>query len=258
MRHTTKLTTAIILLSLCFITASRAATLHSVLVIDTNDWAIGVSTKQDMHHYQQFLQRAASHTGMEISETLFAGDDFISDDVYEHVKNLQVAPEDTVVFYYSGHGYRTESKATVWPVMSFGFDQLGLDTHDVATMLEAKGPRMLIVMSDTCNGIENDEFVPEWDHTQALQGISRSKLHNAYRALFLDKDLMIMTTSSEPGQYSYGPASGGVYTNAFLRSFYHEVKHRSPSWVRLLDRAQKKVDRVEHPLYEIKELNQSN
>lgn len=234
-----------------FAQASLAADLHVVMAIDTNDFSIGTSVENDMYHYQEFVQKIADYTDMNVNEMIFSGDAFISDDVYNYVKDLKINPDDMVIFYYSGHGYRTEAKTTVWPVMHFGFQQLGLDVQDVADLVVAKAPRMALIMSDTCNGVEDERFAPEWERNLMASRVSDAKIREGYRQLFLGDDLLIMTTSSEPGQYSWGPESGGIYTSAFLKSMYYEVKRKDPDWTRLLERAQKKVDKMEHPLFEI-------
>lgn len=230
---------------------ANAGQLHAILVIDTNDFSIGDSVKSDLLHYQDFLKKVARYTDLKLVETVFSGDEFISDNVYTHIKNLNVQADDTVIFYYSGHGYRTDSKSTIWPVMHFGWQQLGLDLQDIANLIQQKQPHMALVMSDTCNGIAAIDDAPNWNRSlQARVVVDENTLRKAYRQLFLQENSMIMVTSSEPGQYSYGTASGGVYTNSFLKSLYYEVELKSPSWQKLLTRAAKKVDSVEHPKYE--------
>jgi hypothetical protein len=51
----------------------------------------------------------------------------------------------------------------------------------------------------------------------------------------------IIASSSSPGEYSVGTASGGLYTNQFLSALRQSASETNPDWNRLMRTASKTI-----------------
>jgi hypothetical protein len=220
-------------------TSRNGATLHTIIVADTNDFSIGESVQIDLQNMQGLIQNISQHTGLVMAGEAITGDEVSSSNINNAINNLSVGSDDVVIFYYSGHGYNPGNSK--WPGMSL--ENGTLTIKDVRNMLKQKNPRLLIVMADTCNGF--------------TRGVSRyykspEKTEN-YNKLFLKYRGIITASSSKPGQLSWGnKQTGGLYTDALLRSFNKELASQSnPSWERLMEHANKPLNggKLQEPQY---------
>lgn len=215
-----------------------AATLHSIIVADTDDYSIGESVEIDLQNMQGLIRNISQQTGLVMAREAITGK-LSSSNINNAINNLSVKSDDVVIFYYSGHGYSPGNSK--WPGMSL--DNGNLTIKDVRNMLKQKNPRLLIVMADTCNGF-----------TRSVSRYYKSpeKTEN-YNQLFLKYRGIITASSSKPGQLSWGnKQTGGLYTNAFLRSINQELASQSnPSWNNLMERANQPLNggELQQPQY---------
>jgi hypothetical protein len=233
------LTTAIMV----FPAWSSAATLHAILVVDTNDKDIGRSVDLDLGRMGKLLQSIedAIKPELTLNYQRIAGHDLESgqgyDNVTHAVNNLSVGPEDVVIFYYSGHGM---SEIPPWPSMGvegrMGIDKL-LPLSWVVTALKEKNPRFFIAMVDACNTLPPPR-------RQARVYTKEIENPTNYQKLFLGFKGMIIASSSTPGQASFGhPSDGGLFTTAFLKSLNQELSTSTtnPNWNEVMERAKEPI-----------------
>lgn len=213
-------------------TSKNEATLHAIIVADTDDESIGESVKIDLQNMQALIQNISQHTGLLMAGEAISGDNVSTSNINNAINNLSVGSDDVVIFYYSGHGYNPGDGST-WPGMSLK-DDAKLTIKNVRDMLKQKNPRLLIVMADTCNGFSRSVF---------RYAKSQEKTEN-YKILFLKNRGIITASSSIPGQLSWSNNQvGGLYTNAFLISLNQELASQSnPSWKSLMERANKPLN----------------
>lgn len=87
----------------CVATTASAGTLHLIVVADTQDEEIGPWAGTDMSLVTSiFTEGVASHE-LDITTVAFQ-EDFSRNAILQTVRNLDVARDDAVVVYYSGHG----------------------------------------------------------------------------------------------------------------------------------------------------------
>lgn len=230
-----------------------AKTLHAILVADTvHD--IRFASMTDLARWHKEINVIAKHTNMALKEKVFRDCEFRSNHLASYLKNLQVAPDDTVVFYFSGHGYRTEDKKTRWPFLTFELYKPGLDLQWIVDTIREKKPKFALVLADCCNN-----YV-ERDYNNAGRDI-RVDLRNwmpcyeGYERLFSDAKGCVVIASSSEGQFSYGSVHGGLYTQCFFTSLNHEIASQSPSWKQLLQRAYNYISRVQNPIVQVHQWN---
>jgi hypothetical protein len=228
-----------IFLFLAFSSYCNARQFHSIMVVDTT-CNIGYFTAQDLKHVRMEGQRIAKLTNMQLNEKIFAANTFNRQMLLDYLQKANITPEDTVLFYFSGHGYRTYSKDTMWPVLSFGHTQQGVDLYSVAKLIKSRNPRFALILADCCNNFIEQPY-PNGGPTGGLWMHDNPPYAQGYQSLFHNSKGMVVISSSRPGQFSYGCEIGGFYTNYFLMSLNEELYCANPNWEHILQRASEYV-----------------
>ncbi|GAB4426186.1 MAG: hypothetical protein OHK0011_07650 [Turneriella sp.] len=243
--------------SFAFIVAAlspvAAASLRVLIVADTNDRSIGKSVVADVNNFEAFARQIASRTGLTLDMKTIKGRDLKAKNITNAVNGLQADSDDTVIFYYSGHGFRTQKVKTRWPLLYIpDAGQNGIDFQWVIDTINAKNPRMLLAISDSCN---NYIDVPQ-------AGInSRAMLADsdeAWRKLFVEYSGRIHASGSTVGQMSFGQDGvGGAFTSRFLSLVRAEVKKADPDWDHIMQLATRQIyigspqQKTQDPQYEM-------
>jgi hypothetical protein len=223
-RQTVKISLVLaITLSLFFpIFSCAAATLHAIIVADTEASRIGESVRVDLGIMQGLIDDIARYTGMASAGRAISGSEVNYHTVMNAVNSLSVGSDDTIIFYYAGHGLNpsTDSYQTAWPALDITGGEIPLKT--VRETLKATNPRLLIVMADTCNGLSNRGGFAQ----------SRTGKSAHYKTLFLKYQGTITASAAQPGEYGWSnPQIGGFFTNAFITSLNKElISTQTPSW----------------------------
>jgi hypothetical protein len=227
--------------------------LRVLLVGDTNDRSIGKSVVTDLANFEGFAQQISARTGLKLDLKVIKGAGLKSRPIMDAVKNLKVDSDDAVIFYYSGHGFRTQPVKTRWPLLYIpDAGTKGVDFQWVIDTIDAKKPRMVIAISDSCNN-----YI---DLPQA--GInSRAMLEDqdeAWRKLFVEFSGRIYASGSIVGQFSFGQdATGGAFTSRFLSIVRAEVKSTTANWDNIMKLATRQIvinspqQKTQDPQYEL-------
>ncbi len=235
------LITWLIPLWLCVPTSGLTASLHAVLVGDTNDQTIGRSVETDLANFNKLLRSIEENTGLAVSKITVVGGELAAgrgrDTVLKKLQSLVVAGgQDVVIFYYSGHGGRMSTKQTKWP--SLGIEGVStrpdrlLDLDVVFDELQKKNPRLLIVFADACNSVIDAQRSFE-KNTESAE---------SYRKLFLGYQGTVIASGSKMGQYSWGNSEfGGLFTRQFLDSLNKNLASSNPTWENLMKDATRTI-----------------
>jgi|GEM_PF-1437900 len=223
------------ILLLCTVSSSPAATLHAIVIADTNATQGAVSFSVDLRRMKELAKIISSHAQLSLKIYEISGSSLNRDNVVSTLERLSVGSNDVVIFYYAGHGGRFSDKSSVWPMMDI---QGGaLDLMQVKTSLEQKNPRFIIVLADTCNNF-NDSFGPVWGRGGSSSR-GKSSSSDGYRQLFLDYQGHVFASGSKPGQYSWGNAQyGGFFTDAFLKNLNEGLESPNPNWYTIMKRTE--------------------
>ncbi len=234
----------------------EAATLHVIIVCDIDAQDIRQSVEVDVVNVSKKLQQSALSSGMAYNEKIFMGEN-IQPNILDVIDQFVVEPDDTVFFYFSGHGYRTYAKAeNPWPNLYLSLLDAGIDLLDVVKIVEKKNPRLLIAVADCCNNFLPIRKAPPVIRLPGHALMVRVPgVKNNFTQLFLHTRGKIIVSSSTPGQVSSGTSYGGVYTYYFLNSLEEEVhSFYKPDWQVILDRTAGhviKFDSEQVPQYEL-------
>lgn len=232
-----------------------AANLHTIIICDTHADNIEDSVEADLDRVRAEMHRAAYYTKLNVREKLFI-DYQVDGRVLSWLKDYPIERDDVVFLFFSGHGYRTDSKDNnIWPNLYFTPANRGVDFYHLTQILNEKHPKLLIAIADCCNNVLPEAYAPPLmkDSSLALS-FRKPKVKNNYEKLFLHSYGTVIASSSIPGQYSWGTKSGGLFTLALFESLNHEVNSFNPSWELLFTRAMTTVidrDIGQNPQYEL-------
>ncbi|MBA3721654.1 MAG: caspase family protein [Parachlamydiaceae bacterium] len=230
--------------------ALDAKTLHAILIADTIHSDIRNIAAPDLKNIQEEMRKIAVHTKSKLKEKTFSGSDFSKDKVTSYLENLSFGPTDSVVFYFSGHGYRTMQKVSPLPNLSFEFYKNGLDMKWVADTIWNKKPRFALILADCCNNYAENGFNNETKNVYI--NLHKKPEHNkGYDQLFSKAKGCLVVCSSTAGQYSYGSHFGGLFTHCFLVSLNKEIAEPTPSWKNLLLRANRYISHIQKPFCQV-------
>ena len=216
---------------------SSAATLHAIIVADTNDWSIGESVKTDRQKIKRLTKSISRYTRLALKTYDIYGNQVGHHKVKTTLNRLSVGRNDVIFFYYSGHGGNSDV-GSGWPFMDLKGGRFEL--KEVHRTLKFKNPRFFLVIGDTCNNFKGNFSITE---SRGGQGGDGSRAEN-YRQLFLNYRGYIMASSSEPGESSWGNSQdGGFFTYGFLKSLNQELaSYSSPNWYTIMKRAEAPIE----------------
>ena len=152
-----------------------------------------------------------------------AGDRYNKKHVVSELKLLRPAPNDIVVFYYSGHGYRKKEDKRQYPYIdlraSGEHDYLTqtLNMEDIYQFIKRKGARMNLVLSDCCNS-----YVGDRNSVSSLPPAKRSSTlmldGENIRMLFLKGKISILATAADSTQRASSNNSLGGFFSYYLNA----------------------------------------
>lgn len=202
-------------------------TLHAVLVADTLDPTVGTSAEVDLGKFREKIEIIAEKAGMEQNLVVIEGLDLNRTKLLQSLSTLKTGPDDTVIFYYTGHGFRTPEKTDRWPYLAVGETiEDSVDFTDVQNQLLAKQPRLLLALSDSCNNVLE---LPTSGGTRNA-GLSDGP-NQAYIKLFRDYRGHVFGSGSSPTEFAWGNSiEGGFFTKNFLNGLDFALETRNPVW----------------------------
>ena len=124
----------------------------------------------------------------------------------------RAAPEDMVLFYFSGHGYRPSDGETTY-LIPFDFDMRDLDTtcinfDDLATKIRKMETSKVVVILDACN---SGGVKPVGARASANTGIVQR-----YLDAFEQSEGRALLLSSDESEVSWETEQNGVFTYFLL------------------------------------------
>ncbi|MBL8022628.1 MAG: caspase family protein [Leptospirales bacterium] len=220
--------------------------MYALIAVDSADSRIGSSVSKDMEMMSDFSRELAVSTGMWLNLKTLSGEELTETTFLETVQSLDPGPEDMVLFYFSGHGFRTRLTPTKWPMLYVPGSR-GVDFAEVVKILENKNPRMILAFSDSCNYYSDSASRSVRMNLRALEQPSEE----TYRKLALQFRGRIYASSSKAGQFSAAQSDGGSFTLQFMRTFRAEAVKSDAAWDRIMEVATRPVSKQQEPQYEL-------
>ena len=219
---------------------SESATLHAIVATDTNDSIIGSGVSVDRANMEQLMGWIADFTGLTLVPHYLSGNALTGRAVQTVVRDLTVAPDDVIFFYYSGHGYNSGKPSNYFPMLDLDED---IEFSWIHNTLYAKKARLLIALCDACNDIVN------FQAKRTGGKLPPNGIPQNFATLFLEQQGYLVAASSKPGESSWSHISQGSYfTIQFLSGLYEEVVNASaPSWEHIMETAGRPIHLAQTP-----------
>jgi len=235
--------------------AAQQTTLHLITSIDYINDDIAEGCRKDGEKAVELFGAVAQDAGLAFQHHPLQFERFV---VEEFLQYFECGPDDVVVFFYSGHGTRYEEDGSEWPWPYLYYCQRGagedpeaceLDMDVVEQILVEKGPRMTIVLGDSCNDVQDSEDANEYlkeaadfrddPDPDAAESFANLELITLFQG-------QIIASASSPGQTSNTNSDHGSYfANEFFHFLFEALTGQSAtSWEEILTRTKEKVRQV--------------
>jgi hypothetical protein len=239
------------LFSLC-----EAATFHALLIADTNAYHIEEGVKQDLQMIKKEVTQIAKYCEYDLDLIELEGSFATFATFQNELERLKAEPEDLILIYLTGHGFRTHTKdleKNPWANFFFTLDQKGIDFFEIAKKSEEKGAKGLIVIADVCNNyVFSDKYapvlVPLVSKDLPLEGLLKAN----YQTLFQGLSGTVLVTAAKSGTPALTTQNGGYFTNAFLLVLANQMRGSvEPDWLKLFNLSQLVLGQRQEFYYEI-------
>ncbi len=232
--------------------ATRAATMHLIVVADTEAPDIGRGNEIDAKGLTREFEIAANQSGIAFSPTIIQGSAFSKISVLATLNSLNPGPNDVVVFAFTGHGFRLASDTDPYPRLDLSRNRQdpaanNLAASEVFQILKGKGARLTITLVDACNSHLSEDKLRRASRPSpkfSPFGISSS----AAAALFLDVRANIIVAAASNGERAETDAEKGAY---FIRSFLDAFRSETalgngskPNWQTIISKARDSAVRL--------------
>jgi hypothetical protein len=222
-------------------TKQKKTKIWMIVVTNTNDETVGKSSMRDKETIAYTFTNIAEKMGLQKPViTYIWGKLYSKAAVEKALAAVKPGPDDVVVFYYSGHGFRQPADKSRTPNMllsnSYTESTLlanSLNLEWVAGQLSKKPARFNLVISDCCN---EELLLPPPVGKEPLitkKAIGLPISTDNFVKLFIEPKGTIIASASDINQFSVGnPALGGFFTYHFRLSleYYISRYQRNVSW----------------------------
>ncbi|MCQ2250032.1 MAG: caspase family protein [Bacteroidales bacterium] len=225
-------------------------TMHFIVVAATNDESIGESVQTDLKLVRKDFSIMADQLNIGFDEQIVQGSQFNKRNIEKVIDNVNVKPNDLIVFIYSGHGFRYDDDQDAFPRMYLAqhgenpTDEYQLSTTDAFKRLAKKNARLTLFLSDCCNSEVGATRMEMESMAFASRAVNNNIDTKKLRQLFIDQEGTLRATAAKAGQYALCDRSGGYLLTSFLNNIKAQVSAISkddPSWKRIMDNAERAV-----------------
>lgn len=238
--------------SLCFFLLLSlpltAGEFYVLLIGDTADEAIAKSVKYDLKEMTKEVKAIAKYSQQKLHLKVLKDAEVTIENIFAHLDQIQLKNDDTLFFYYNGHGFRTPWKSEPWPILFIQNSETGLHFETVNEILKNKNPRLLISFADVCNNVPQNLDDPVQIPEEFLRSKKREKTKQAkvaYKNLFALSHGRVIASSSKPEQASHAIIGWGCLFSVQFLSVMKEIKQGQTKgdWENIMNRVVRKTDR---------------
>lgn len=223
----------------------EAANLHAIFVGDYFSTDIQQACHIDLKNMTGEVKKIAANTGYDLHLKIFAGDESSSQIVLDAVKSLKPGKKDAIIFYFTGHGFRTENNGkSPWPNFEFPLERSGVEMERIIEIIVRKGAVLSIILADCCNLKIPQVYAPSIVKGKKTAKVSFDRVRTNYHHLFCKTRGVIAIAGASSGQPSYCNFYGSFYTQSFLTSLKIAVESSKAEWGNVFDRAEDELQAI--------------
>lgn len=218
-----------------------AGGIKAILIGDSLDCEIGKECKKDVRIVEDYLRAYSKKTKTPLDVYTISGEDVRFKMVVPFVWQLKVESDDTLFFFWSGHGFHLREQPDPLPILLFSQEDTknlrrGLSLFEIVVELEGKGADMLIAIADCCNDF------PDEDDCRCI-GLKRSK------GFSRSTRLKVLATSCKVGELSNTIAATtrkvppSLFTSILFKHLEREGDWSKETWRKVLRATRDEVRR---------------
>ncbi len=215
-------------------------TIHSIIFVDAEaSDAYEHGRAVTMDRLTAFVTDISKRIGYRNNMRVHTSNEFNVSTAISELENLNVKPNDIVIFYYHGHGSNREMSN--WPTMALAHDAADksrLDHIFVKNELRKRcqNAKLVLCVADCCNSYSwQSDAQTDWTDNDADDNI---------KTLFtgFSGQKFIMLSASHPGQFGYSNKNIGSYLSFCLKQTIDDCSQtNNPTWENVLKETQSRV-----------------
>ncbi len=215
---------------------------HALIACDT-DLELETSAKQDISHVRTALREISLQTGLHLSMHFLSGNRLSANSIHSWIKKLEHKPPNVVLFYYSGHGFRSEIIHSPWPCLFLPKKVESVPSEPIYQRLYAIGSRLVIIILDCCN-------TPlAFKHPR--RAVREKSPLPGLKTLFLYTKGMIIAAGSSPGESAFALPDGSLFTNSWLHALRSHTASDDISWKEIFDATYVLCSPMQRPIFSL-------
>jgi len=225
----------------------EAGVFHLLLVGDyeNDDIQRKLIAEKDIYSVQKVFQCIAKTLDLELQKTVITGE-LTSQDIFEAITLLDVASDDLLIFYYTGHGISLISQdQDPWPDLYLPRDGELIPLSSLIATVEQKNAHFSLLIADCCNNEIPDALMPHLLKAKAWPK-SCHHIEENYRKLFLQNKGLVVLAAAKKKQLALADTLKGSYcTWSFLAALQDEANSSDYSgWEHLLEATASRVEEL--------------
>ncbi len=234
-----------------------AKAMHLFLAGDTEDELLRFSSRKDCENVETVFSYIAEQCRVPLYTRKITSTDktLTTAHLEACVQEANVAPNDVIIFYFTGHGDRSAKHTQmIWPRMRFS--DCKVDAEKTIEKLFSKRAALTIVLFDCCN-----TFVSKSSDSRTIKSFQLKRSNDPrvaanFRKLFFKRCGVLIISAAAPGEAAGGdsdrhvthlvfpskefiPSRGSYLTNGFFNSLIEEVGLPSPHWRSIFKKTKK-------------------
>ncbi len=245
------------LLSLMIIPAlANAQTIHWLTFIDTKDPNVGgydIRSREVLYsRFINIVNAAIAEKGYRANIQDIYGSDLTPQKCKNIVTQLDISPDDIIVFYYIGHGTHGRNEGDVWPLMCLGQNYIDyfVPLKWVHSQLKSKGAKLTVTIGMCCNTYYDIPHIDAPTFSANYGNASISPVEkNAIQKMFLGYSGDFILSSASPGESSYAykktPLGAmDIFTCSLVINFQDSASEGTLEWEPLFNDVKEGVKRA--------------
>jgi len=213
-------------------TSEQNTKLYLLFIANVTDLEIGIADRKSMNEAINLFRKVKEFLG--ISAFIFdtvTGVNFNKQTVLNKINTfLTPGPNDIVVFYYAGHGFRMPKDGKPGPYIDLRdvvldrfkrYQDNSLSTEDILVMIRKKGARLNLIIGECCNDTitKTNPMVKEPPLAGKKGGFGMNWSTKNCRDLFLNATpTTILAAAASPYQLAISNSEFGGYFSTFFRN----------------------------------------
>ncbi|MEI8201911.1 MAG: caspase family protein [Bacteroidota bacterium] len=234
-------------------TSQDGTKMHFILVVDTEDLQkqkMRDACKKDKESLLWNFQNFCTVAGIEFMPKILEGGNFNKTSLIITLNDLNTKPNDVIVFFYSGHGFRFNNTLSDFPLLKLHYLDKTVDTNSIGLtnvydMISLKNCRLKLVFADCCNDLLDDDNQAFIFNLQTALGTTRKteslSTINLGKLFKEQAGSLLATACSSNEMAGSTPSDGGFFINSIIESILNEavMKNTNPSWESIIKAASK-------------------